>query len=611
MFHLCLDACKKYYFAPRLEYVGNNKKSSSLSDQFINSDDSSTTGNALEMTNVFSTPTKKMLSRSSTPSTASNSSDDSSPTTSKSGSPTTGCVGSPLLSLHHHASTDYTTNPMTIATRSSHSVSANAITWKESLQTNRKLYDLACWTGIIYPVTTTSSTNDIETDTIDPSTTRLTENQVAWRQRWVIFLHIALYTQLLLFFLNIPFVVYTPISSSDSNSTDTTISKQLQNGLIGLSWIAAYLPVIATCGGMITLRHCIMNSTPLFKHQTTTSSSMNHQMAHMDLLVITEQCIAHTLPLIWKLIYCFSSMAIVYCIIEISFIVMYLVLDTPTSSSMVTNTSTILVLILYFCSLPGIFPSILMIFGLLSFIIIEQRISYFTMLHLRSLAMQSLLTDTDYLIAGKDMKYRDSISPMNWIIIGSGLDSALCIFMLFVFGYGNDFPNSENIEFIVFLTLIFMQQLIILLIILYEILKVNEIIDVLFLQTTKQRVVDHMKHGVTAQAVIQALMLHKLLRKGESGSLMKGAAVELFGGCSLNESPAILDTEDLIIELMQGEEKRVRRLELQLLVKEYRIGTTILFVYRPSKIELMVQMTSIVIALGSSLLKIIIKSVSH
>ena len=463
----------------------------------------------------------------------------------------------------------------------------DAITWKGILQTNRQLYDIASWTGIIYPVPSQQVRSS-----------GLTEMQIAFRQKWIIFMHIGILILIANFFVTVPFSFLAPYlrHHNESELSSTTEEKLSLYGSFAL--IAGYIPLFTMLGGMITLRKSIVNDIPLFHRNLFESNSSTffqpkQVFLEMDYSAIVQQSIARKIPHAWLMIKVMVALTSIYLIFFIIDSIFSLADSGSNNIDGQTNsfiTMYFISAILYFASLLGILPNILMIFGLLSFVLVEQRISYFTMLHLRSLAMQSLLTDTDYLKAGKDMNYRDDNSPLNWLFAGAAIDSSFCIITLCIIAFAKDISIKDSIIIIELVILLFSQELTVLFVILYEILCVNEMIDVLLTQTTKQRVVDHNRLMTTFQSFETALLSKDNTK---------------------NTNTLVVNREALLLELLKEEEKRVRRLELHLLINENRIGTTILFVYRPSKVQLMVQITSIVIAIASSIMKLIVKAITN
>jgi hypothetical protein len=139
-------------------------------------------------------------------------------------------------------------------------------------------------------------------------------------------------------------------------------------------------------------------------------------------------------------------------------------------------------------------------------------------------------------------------------------------------------PAQDVAYNVFYILVIFGNEVVIFLLLLLQILNVNEMVDLLLEQTTKQ-----------------------LLSSYASASQ------------SLTSSPAaastLLHAESDMEALISPDERRIRRLELYLIMKEYRIGSRMLF-YRPSKVQLMLQITSIAIGLATSILKVIVKSIT-
>ena len=150
------------------------------------------------------------------------------------------------------------------------------VTWKNILQRNRQLYDLANWTGIIYPI----------------ESPEFTEKELKKRQRWVIFMHYALLSMVIAFLIVAPFSLITPYLDKSTYQSQSKSSEMKNESFLIISWFCGYLPLMSMFGDMITLRKSIVTSIPLF-HPTTVmsdskSSQTHHTLLQMDCQVIVE-----------------------------------------------------------------------------------------------------------------------------------------------------------------------------------------------------------------------------------------------------------------------------------------------------------------------------------
>jgi hypothetical protein len=227
-----------------------------------------------------------------------------------------------------------------------------------------------------------------------------------------------------------------------------------------------------------------------------------------------------------------------------------------------------------FFSLISHFPTVAMLVGIFIVLVIDQRVSYSFMINLRSKALCGELTDTLYVETGKNFEERDKQSPMDFVLIAAGFDTLVCIVVISILGFNNAVPAQDVAYNVFYILVIFGNEVVIFLLLLLQILNVNEMVDVLLEQTTKQ-----------------------LLSSYASASQ------------SLTSSSTLLHAESDMEALISPDERRIRRLELYLIMKEYRIGSRMLF-YRPSKVQLMLQITSIAIGLATSILKVIVKSIT-
>jgi hypothetical protein len=189
-----------------------------------------------------------------------------------------------------------------------------------------------------------------------------------------------------------------------------------------------------------------------------------------------------------------------------------------------------------------IIPANLMLIGLYTLLLVEQRITFYEILQTQRLMIEFELTDKDFLETGKRIEERDKQSPIDWLLITAFVETLLCIIVLVILGiYAHEMSVDVLLVNILFIFSSFSKEVIIFISMLYQVMKVNELADI---------------------------MIGQLART--------------------------LHTED--------SHQKMQRMELYIAMKEYRMGSTIMY-YRPSRGQLLLQIVSIVIALLTTVMR--------
>ncbi len=471
-------------------------------------------------------------------------------------------------------------------------------TWKDELQHNKNLYNFACWTGVIYPVDINES----------DGTTRHNggNNPQRWRQNWVIFMHISLLLELIVFFINIPFLSISKIYSPYKLIT------------IIIGWAAGYVPLFTMLPAIICLRHAIFNrnlippvirkliqldiENPKFKSNIDNSSSEKSSgkidmSGYLNRLV--QSTIQKSLPLSKRLtyLYLFNSWSFIMLDIIITISVAFAnsssrplinVGDSSTESHQLYPLLALNMIVILF----GVFPAILMFVGIFAFVLLDQHWSYAIVRlvydHTVDLYSDNAsrgpipLTSREYWEIGKYLEHsHGSNYVLNWLFTGSAFDSMICIIMLITFAFTNLFPRNEIIFFALFIALIFFQQLLTMFMILFRVLKVNEVVDNLFIQLTR--------HAFATE------------RDGRGKALYSDYCNNEDNDCDSQHDVESSSSSFPVIHQLQC-------MQLISMIRDYRIGTSIWF-YRPTKIQLLLQMSSVMLVLSTTLLRIFVKGI--
>lgn len=408
------------------------------------------------------------------------------------------------------------------------------IQWIDLLQNIPEFYLFAVLCGLIYPSAVTEHT-----------TNWWVFNSLPRQQLWVKTIHICTFLYTFLFIFNTSFllvIINVP---------------QAEKVLLAIEWICGSLPLIMMYPAVMILRRNLYTSTSLYQANISTLPiGTMEQRADFQVL---KEAVLFGLKVGYPMLKVFLSLQVAYCVIQTAYTINN---STNIPTIWVALGLVFDVFIVLACSVASVF----LLVGVTVFLVIEQRISYSNMLHLRTQAQQSTLLDHVYFATGLQMELRDKQSPMNVLFSTVAIDSFVCVILLFYVSSVSFLTNEKLIYNMLYMIVIFAKDIWIFMLLLWNVLKVNEMVDVLLTQISRGLI---------------------------------GHSPEFTNSLSLAT----------VTKEIQRDEKRLRRLELYLLMKEYRIGSTILF-YRPSKVQLIVQMTSVALGIVTSLLKIIVRSIS-
>lgn len=131
-------------------------------------------------------------------------------------------------------------------------------------------------------------------------------------------------------------------------------------------------------------------------------------------------------------------------------------------------------------------PSNFMLSGLLSFLVMEQRVSFHTMKAVQAKVEDKTLTDGIYLKAREYIDERDRVSPVNWLLSAAIFNTTFGIILVF---FLSQFKTSsiESLVDVTFVLTSYGRQTIVLIVFLLEVAKVNEIADVMLHGLAKTR----------------------------------------------------------------------------------------------------------------------------
>jgi hypothetical protein len=110
--------------------------------------------------------------------------------------------------------------------------------------------------------------------------------------------------------------------------------------------------------------------------------------------------------------------------------------------------------------------------------------------------------------------------------------------------------------------------------------------------------VTYVAYIVGHEIVVLLLLLYSMLK-------VNGIIDEVLNNFSIRAIEEILSSAAMMEEEISRDEQRIRRLELNLVMRDHKIGTTI-WSYRPTKLQLLLQITSIVTIVATTILKIIV-----
>ena len=407
-------------------------------------------------------------------------------------------------------------------------------TWLYYLQHNPQLYEFAIWCAITYPLPNPHPGTTLRA----PS--HYTESQIRWRQRWVIFCH---FCSILHVFIACSNAISLSIANRQSGAGNAV------QGIIAIASIADILPVITIMPAIFIFKQCLSHSLckpkDHYDQQEVSIQTGDHSICSENDLtqlstVIVDSIVNHAIAL--------GQM--VLCIL---LIVPFLLGLIQFVSIAYTPKITISWIIFYLFNLLGnwtMIPPTAMLIGILTFLVMDQRYSYYMLLEMRQKALSNEVIDTVYLSIGKRLEERDANSPLNFIVGVAIIVIVLCTTTLLFYNIHTNSSLVIHIMSSLLLVYIGVKEIVILLIIIYYMRKVNDMADQL---------------------------LHQVNRR--------------------------MSTD------IKDDKLRQRRIELLLIMKDYRIGSTV-FYQRPSTTQLMVQFLSLVAAVLSAVGKVIFNAIS-
>ena len=400
-------------------------------------------------------------------------------------------------------------------------------TWLYHLRHNQRLYDFAVLTSIVYP---------LQHNTTENATASIyTENQVRWKQRWVIFCHICSSIQ----------VILTIFATIGAMIAATRKGFAVEIVLI-MSALSQCIPVIAIMPAIFLLKNSIDKSLcksigrsidSSLTSQTSTPVCSENELTRLNAVMI-ESIINQALsicklilvplllaPLLWGFV-----QIIVNAIILKGVVVSYIIPILIAAWTMIPPTA--------------------MLIGILTFLVMDQRYSYYMLLEMRQKALSNEVIDTVYLSIGKRLEERDANSPLNFMVGVAIVIILLCSITIIYYNTSVGDSVSIHASSTILLTYFASRGVTVLLVALYYMKDVNDMADQLLYQVERRM------------------------------------------------STEIID-----------EKMRLRRLELLAMMKHYRIGSTV-FYQRPSTTQLVVQLASLSLAILSAFGKLIFNAIS-
>jgi hypothetical protein len=223
--------------------------------------------------------------------------------------------------------------------------------------------------------------------------------------------------------------------------------------------------------------------------------------------------------------------------------------------------------------------------GIYFFLVLEQRISYNKIYHLFSKLQQKQLSRIEYLSVFNEFKTRDRIQPISLFVSIAFFNTLLIIILI------SQLPGYETglidiILLIIFVISIFGRQLIILIYVLYEILKVNSLSD----QMLKHLSVDYW--GTITPGFADSSSIHTV------------SSLTL-------QPPKQENTESSSNVIDDGDKEDTpfcpdhRRTVLYVLLKENPIGSRI-FSFRLSKFQLLAQICSLILSVSIVIIRTLV-----
>lgn len=343
-------------------------------------------------------------------------------------------------------------------------------------------------------------------------------------------------------------------------------------GLVIINLIISVIPAISMVIGMTQIRRniAVSNKQSTKSDDVSTIDTDTTSDCHSNGWVFQfysfdqdkfDQAIQSALTITWRLFICFGCLFLIFFIVQ--------TINIATSIYGFGNDSIGIIIVSdMFVILQDIFVFVIGV-GVYGFILIEQQISYQTMNYIKQLALLGTLTDKLYLQIEYAMNYRDKYSSLNWVFTGTTISALLGIGLICTALFGGKLQHTTLGLLLTYVAFIVVHQIIILLVFLYVMLTVNAVIDEL-LETFSKRSYE-----------------------------------DIFSSSSEVTVTGDLESRTKLIK----DEQRFRRLELYLVMRENKIGTKI-WSYRPTKLQLLFQILSIVTVVATTLLKIIVVNAS-
>ena len=131
-------------------------------------------------------------------------------------------------------------------------------------------------------------------------------------------------------------------------------------------------------------------------------------------------------------------------------------------------------------------PCNVMLTGLFTFLVMEQRISYFTMQSIEHRMNEKTLSDAQYLQAKESINLREKVTPINWLVFGAIVTTLFGIIVIF-FLTRFEYTTLGAFSIMMQVLTTFGRQTLVLIIFLLEIAKVNEIHEMMIHHLAKTR----------------------------------------------------------------------------------------------------------------------------
>jgi hypothetical protein len=291
-------------------------------------------------------------------------------------------------------------------------------TLKDVISGNKKFYRWSCITGIIMPNDSYQSKHYLF-------------NLLFFRYRlWSFYLHFALCFQTI--FMIVYLFYY---STTSHNSERKTILTIIQSFGFVLQNILLYPAIV------------YLRRELLFKRE------------NINLEVYTES-LTYAIRLCRKWLFVFTAFLAVFVSLETAFL----------DKSAWLSIALIIGIIIFFT------PTNFFLVGLLSFLVFEQRLSFHTLNTVRDRIVAKDFTYTEYFSARESIDKRDRMTPINWLIFAALVNTVLAILLLFII---SSYPQLLLFIFgeIFYVISGFGRQIIVLIVILLEVVKVNDIAD--------------------------------------------------------------------------------------------------------------------------------------